>query len=123
MKFVYCIGSRGTVLQGYSQQMADLLRGHSMELGRTLTVVDLWSGGFTVGRALLENLPGSEYIGCDIVPELIAHNNASYASDKISFRRLDLVSDPLPDGDVCLVRQVLQHLSNADIMAFTKRAD
>jgi hypothetical protein len=68
-------------------------------------------------------LPDMEYVGCDIVPELVAHNNAVYATDKVSFCRLDLVSDPLPNGDVCLVRQVLQHLPNADIMAFLKRVD
>jgi SAM-dependent methyltransferase len=122
-KFFSGVGSRGDALQVYARRMTELLRRHSMELGRPLTVVDLGCGDFQVGRALLETLPGSEYIGCDIVPELIAHNNAAYATDKVSFRQLDLVSDPLPDGDVCLVRQVLQHLSNADILTFTKRAD
>jgi SAM-dependent methyltransferase len=122
-KFFSGIGSRGAALQVYVQQMADLLRGHSVELGRPLSIVDLGCGDFQVGRALLEELPGLEYVGCDIVPELIAHNNAAYATDKVGFRQLDLVSDPLPDGDVCLVRQVLQHLSNADITAFLKRAD
>jgi hypothetical protein len=41
----------------------------------------------------------------------------------VRFCQLDLVSDPLPAGDVCLVRQVLQHLSNADIQSFFQRAD
>jgi SAM-dependent methyltransferase len=122
-KFFSGIGSRGAALQVYVQQMADLLRGHCVELGRPLTIVDLGCGDFQVGRALLEEFPGLEYVGCDIVPELVTHNNAAYATDKVGFRQLDLVSDPLPDGDVCLVRQVLQHLSNADIIAFLKRAD
>jgi SAM-dependent methyltransferase len=117
------VGSRGDALQSYVQRMAELLRRHSAELGRPLTIVDLGCGDFQVGRALLEHLPASDYVGCDIVPELIAHNNAAYATDRIGFRQLDLVSDPLPDGDVCLVRQVLQHLSNADIIAFLNRAD
>jgi len=30
---------------------------------------------------------------------------------------VDIASDPLPPGDVVLIRQVLQHLSNADIAA------
>jgi SAM-dependent methyltransferase len=122
-KFFSGAGSRGDALLVYAQQMADLLRGHCAELGRSLTVVDLGCGDFQVGRALLEALPGLEYVGCDIVPELIAHNNAAYATDKISFRQLDIISDPLPNGDVCLVRQVLQHLSNRDIAAFLERAD
>jgi hypothetical protein len=28
-----------------------------------------------------------------------------------------MVAEPLPDGDVCFVRHVLQHLSNAQILA------
>ena len=28
---------------------------------------------------------------------------------------LDIVEDELPDGDLCLIRQVLQHLNNNDI--------
>jgi hypothetical protein len=62
-------------------------------------------------------------VGCDIVPELVAHNTASFGSSTVRFCQLDLVTDTLPDGDVCLVRQVLQHLSNADIQSFFRRAD
>ena len=29
---------------------------------------------------------------------------------------LDIVEDKLPEGDLCLIRQVLQHLSNDDIL-------
>ncbi|HXB52909.1 MAG TPA: glycosyltransferase, partial [Rhizomicrobium sp.] len=122
-KFFSGVGSRGEALDVYVYRMAQLLGQNSVELGRPLTIVDLGCGDFQVGRALLDALPDAIYVGCDIVPELVAHNNANYGTNRISFRRLDLVSDPLPDGDVCLVRQVLQHLSNADIQAFLKRAD
>ena len=37
------------------------------------------------------------------------------------FGILILVSDPLPEGDVYLIRQVLQHLSNAEILRFLER--
>jgi SAM-dependent methyltransferase len=122
-KFFSGIGSRGDASQIYAKQMATILKQHAGELGHPLTVVDLGCGDFQVGQALLGELPDITYIGCDIVPELVAHNNKAYANTKITFRQLDLVSDPLPDGDVCLVRQVLQHLSNADILSFLKRAD
>jgi SAM-dependent methyltransferase len=97
--------------------MVGLLDQHAQELGRPLRLVDLGCGDFRVGGALLERLPDLNYLGCDIVPELIAHNAAKYASELVCFKTLDAVCDPLPEGDVCLVRQVFQHLSNADIRA------
>jgi SAM-dependent methyltransferase len=122
-EFFSGVGSRGDAMQVYVQQMADTVRQHSAELGRRLTIVDIGCGDFQVGHALLERLPEVDYVGCDIVPELVAHNNAMYGTERITFRQLDLVSDPLPEGDLCLVRQVFQHLSNADIQAFFARAD
>ena len=122
-KFFSGAGSRGIPMEHYVEQMASLIRHHSSELARPLTIVDLGCGDFQVGRALLSQLPGITYIGCDIVPELIAHNSRTYADQRTSFRQVDIVTDPLPAGDICLIRQVLQHLSNSDIDAFLKRAE
>ena len=114
-------GSRGRPAQVYAAQMAKVLQGHTAELGHPPTIIDLGCGDFEVGRALVERLPGATYIGCDIVPELVAHNDKRFANERVSFRKLDMVTDPLPDGDVCLVRQVLQHLSNAEILAVLQK--
>ena len=122
-RFYSGIGSRGDSVQVYVHEMSKRLKKHELDLARPLTVVDLGCGDFEVGQALLKEMPDMEYIGCDIVPELIAHNEETYGTDKVSFRRLDIVSDPLPHGDVCLVRQVLQHLSNKEILTFLSRAN
>jgi SAM-dependent methyltransferase len=107
--------------EGYVRGMSELLERHAAKFGRTPTVVDLGCGDFEVGHALVARFPDLTYVGCGIVPELIAHNTKTYADERISFRRLDIVADPFPVGDVCLVRQVLQHLSNAEIMRFLNR--
>lgn len=120
-KFFSGVGSGGPAAQVYVEQMAELLKSHAEVLGRPLKIVDLGCGDFRVGKALLERLPGFTYIGCDIVPELVAHNSAHHASESVSFQRIDGVVDPLPDGDVCLVRQVFQHLSNSHISAVLNR--
>lgn len=80
---------------------------------RNTTFVDLGCGDFRVGRRLVGAC--SHYVGVDVVRELIAFNQRSFGSDQVEFRHLDIVSDELPDGDVCFVRQVLQHLDNASI--------
>lgn len=39
-----------------------------------------------------------------------------YSGLDVKFQVVDIASEPLPPGDVVLVRPVLQHLSNADII-------
>jgi hypothetical protein len=86
-----------------------------MEFANELIIVDLGCGDFTIGEKLLQSLNGVGYIGCDIVPELIAFNQKHFLINKIKFQTLDIVRDVLPKGHVCLIRQVFQHLSNAEI--------
>jgi SAM-dependent methyltransferase len=77
------------------------------------SVVDLGCGDFRVGsRIANESL---RYTGVDIVEPLIRANQTKFGNDHIEFRCLDIITDDLPAGDLCLVRQVLQHLSNAQI--------
>ncbi len=114
-KFYSGIRSRGSVVDTYVTNMAVLLEQHARELGRSLIIIDLGCGDFTVGRELLTRIANAKYVGCDIVPELILHNRVNNKNPNIVFREIDIVEDNLPDGDVCLIRQVLQHLSNADV--------
>lgn len=76
-------------------------------------IVDLGCGDFNVGRELVPY--SKNYIAIDIVPELIERNRAKYQEENLSFDCLDIVSDTLPKGDVAILRQVLQHLSNDEV--------
>ena len=82
---------------------------------RQLTVVDLGCGDFRVGRNLAPEC--GHYIGVDIVKPLIEHHRAKFAGPRIAFEHLNIVEDSLPPGDVCIIRQVFQHLSNAQILS------
>ena len=55
------------------------------------------------------------YIGADIVPSVIKENSLRYSNAKQRFILLDIINDPLPQVDVILCRDCLQHLSNKDI--------
>ncbi|MFY7865170.1 MAG: class I SAM-dependent methyltransferase [Roseateles sp.] len=83
------------------------------ELSGSPSVVDLGCGDFNVGSKIRQ-LCGS-YTACDIVEELIERNQRVFASLAVDFRVLDMINDDLPAARVFFVRQVLQHLSNADI--------
>lgn len=117
-------GSRGKVVGEYVDLIGRFIGEYSSSKSG-ITIVDLGCGDFAVGRSLTERIKGIpyRYIGCDIVPELIAYNTRTFSSDKIIFKQLDIVQDDLPPGDICLVRQVFQHLSNRDIeLALSKLA-
>ena len=57
----------------------------------------------------------SNYVACDVVPDLIARNKQVFKELNVDFRVLDMSGEALPDGDIVFIRQVLQHLSNEHI--------
>jgi SAM-dependent methyltransferase len=79
------------------------------------SVVDLGCGDFRVGRMITSS--GVSFTGVDVVQPLIDENSRRFASETIRFQCLDIVRDALPDGDLCLIREVFQHISNAQISA------
>lgn len=87
----------------------------------SMTVVDLGCGDFSVGRKIASQC--GHYVGVDIVKPLIDHNRKNFGNSRISFVHANMVTDDLPDGDVCLVRQVFQHLSNDQILAVLPKLD
>jgi len=63
------------------------------------------------------DLTGIEYIGGDIVPEIIAKVQTDYSRPGCTFSLLNLVTDPLPKVDLIMCRDCLFHFSFADALA------
>ncbi|WP_121666439.1 class I SAM-dependent methyltransferase [Mesonia aquimarina] len=82
-------------------------------------VCDLGCGDFNIGKELVQY--ASNYIAIDIVPGLIDHNKQTFKRNNLEFYSLDIAKDELPFGDCAIVRQVLQHLSNAEIKNIVKK--
>jgi SAM-dependent methyltransferase len=78
-----------------------------------LVVCDLGCGDFNVGNQLIKHT--KKYLAVDIVSDLIAHNKEKFKAENLEFQCLDIAVDNLPLGDCILLRQVLQHLSNAEV--------
>jgi SAM-dependent methyltransferase len=102
-------GSEARFADPYVEQVQNLIAEHKIR-----SVVDLGCGDFRVGGLLCAKCDLS-YVGVDVVPELITHNQSRFGGPQVEFRCANLVEDELPDGELCLIRQVLQHLSNAEI--------
>jgi len=84
-------------------------------------VVDLGCGDFRVASRFV--FSAFHYTGCDVVFSLVKHLNETHKNDTTEFRCVNIVEDELPDGDLCLIRQVLQHLSNAEITKVLQNAE
>ena len=84
-----------------------------------IIVCDLGCGDFNVGKELVKYT--EKYIAVDIVEELIARNKSTFIADNLEFYCLDIAVDDLPSGDCALLRQVLQHLSNAEIQSIVSK--
>ena len=84
-----------------------------------LVVCDLGCGDFNIGNQLVKHT--KKYIAVDIVEELIEYNKKTFIADNLEFNCLDIAKDNLPAGDCAILRQVLQHLSNAEVQNIVKK--
>lgn len=96
----------------------DSVKKFLMSLKKKPNVIDLGCGDFAVGVKLRNYC--DKYFAIDIYDELIEYNKTKYMDLNIDFRTLDITKDNLPDANVCILRQVLQHLSNESIIKFIK---
>lgn len=102
-------GSEDAFALAYVEAIGVYVREHGVS-----SIVDLGCGDFRIGRHLVNSM-NVDYTGIDIVRPLIEHHTKEYADKRTRFLCLDIIADRLPSGDLYLIRQVLQHLSNAQI--------
>ena len=80
------------------------------------SVVDIGCGDWAFARRI--DWSGVDYTGIDVVPELVDRLNETFGQDEIRFLCADLVSSPLPSADLCIIKDVLQHLPNESVQRF-----
>ncbi len=84
-----------------------------------LTVCDLGCGDFNIGHSLVPLT--KHYIGVGIVPNLVERNRVRFTAENLEFQCLDIAKDPLPNSECAFLRQVLQHLSNAEVLSIAEK--
>ncbi len=84
-------GYIGFAAESFVRQVIEFMKNRGIE-----SIADIGCGDFQVGQRSTSRCD-VKYVGV--------------------FLCADLAVDPLPDADLCLIRQVLQHLSNAEIHA------
>jgi len=114
---VWLNGRTAGSLSGCGSEMANTerVRAHLGELLKSLnacSLLDIGCGDFTWMKDVSFPFP---YMGIDIVPGVVEKNKALYRSEQRTFQLLDATHDKLPQADAILCREVLFHLSFADI--------
>jgi hypothetical protein len=77
-------------------------------------VLDAPCGDYNWFR-LIERGDDVSYIGGDIVEALVISNQKEYGNDNTRFMHLDITKDKLPEADLWLCRDCLQHLPNDEV--------
>ena len=102
-------GSLGEEAQAYARVVRDFVGKRAIK-----SIVDLGCGDFRVGRML--RMRGVHYLGD-------GHSSRAHSPEPGALWRFrhtefvcsDFLQGDLPTGELCLLRQVLQHLSNTEI--------
>jgi hypothetical protein len=80
---------------------------------RISTMLDIPCGDFHWMKHV--ELSDIDYLGADIVDEVIKKNTENYGKDGVRFQKLNLIEDRLPKVDLVFCRDCFVHLSFADI--------
>ena len=92
---------------------------HFMERNSVKSVVDIGCGDWRFSQYL--NFAGRQYLGVDVVESVIARNADSYGLTNVEFKTVDATEFIIPQCDLLLCKDVLQHLSNNNVSAILKR--
>jgi hypothetical protein len=105
------LGSEGPLADRYVELVLDYAARYNLR-----TAVDGGCGDFSVGSRLAPSF--DRYIALDASGRIIETNRKRYADltkQHVSFGIADMTSMVFPQVDLILIRQVLQHLTNAQI--------
>ena len=79
------------------------------------SVTDLGCGDWQFSRFF--DWSGVEYLGLDVVPEIVERNRSRFGQPNVRFE-VFVSPEALPGGDLLLSKEVLQHLPNSTIAAY-----
>jgi SAM-dependent methyltransferase len=111
-------GSKMATTEPYRKLLIEFIK-----QSKAQTIVDFGCGDWTFSQHIPWQELGVSYLGIDVYAPLIQQHQKTHARDNINFVAKDFTNniDPLPYGDLWILKDVLQHWPNCDIVAFLKR--
>jgi hypothetical protein len=107
-------GSRLQNILPYKDYLVCFLKKNQIQ-----SVVDVGCGDWVLGRQICWD--HISYTGIDVVKKVIERNQKMFAKPNITFLHQDLLRVDLPPADLLVCKDVLQHLSNADVFLFLQK--
>jgi len=106
-----------------TQPYEDLIRVYISNHG-IRTIADIGCGDFQVSKRILDSLPAPlDYTGLDVSQVVVDRNNSLFANERTRFVQHDAARENVPPADLVLIREVMQHLPNADIKKMLANLD
>jgi len=100
---------------GSTMEQTTHLRGVLAQIFEELGVkalLDVPCGDFNWMRYI--NMSNMQYIGGDVVADMVKKNNDDFGSENVEFRVMNIITDPLPKADIILCRDCIVHLKLED---------
>ena len=90
-----------------------------LRLNHIGSVVDIGCGDWQFSRFV--DFGQATYLGLDVVASVVDRNEARFGGGRVRFAMMPDDHDALPPADLLIIKDVLQHLPNDDILAFRDR--
>lgn len=109
-------GTTNTNTSRYIEMITEFIKENTIK-----NIFEIGCGDFRIMSKVLKRVD-VYYTGGDIVSKLIDRNNREFSNNKIKFIKINAVDDELPQAEMLIIRQVLQHLSNDQIKSILKKS-
>jgi SAM-dependent methyltransferase/transposase len=86
-----------------------------IRLNKVKSVLDIGCGDWQFSKLI--DWSGVKYIGAD-VSDVVLSNTKKFAREGVEFMELDALIDPLPEAELILLKEVVIHWSNEEILNF-----
>lgn len=109
-------GSGTGSLKFNNQPYIDFLNNFLKTHPEIKNIVDLGCGDWQLQQHI--NLKNKEYLGIDIVDKVILANKKKFEKNNIRFKCRNFLEEDIPESDLLIIKDVLQHLSDENIQKF-----
>jgi SAM-dependent methyltransferase len=117
LKNTWTFGSGTASLEEATREYRGFLQ-NFMRSNRIKSVLDVGCGDWQFSQLI--NWDGIAYTGIDVSDVALA-NSQRFSRQGVQFIELNALTEPLPKADLLIVKDVLQHWSNAEISHFLPR--
>jgi hypothetical protein len=107
-------GSEPAYTEGYREFLAAFMRSEDVH-----SVIDLGCGAWSFMH--LVDWTGIQYLGVDSVHKIVDRNRRAYGTRNILFDQDDVRTYGIPEVDLVIVKDVIQHWPTKDVIAFLER--